>query len=135
MKLWIKIERPIGAEADIPLKNEASEKIKALYNAEHKDEFIFWLDEEEGTMGCIKNNRSISMCCKKVSALELQEMKPSKGRGYVSLSFMTSQGEEVGSICSNQCSKNALEWLASIQPIIANEADLESRYSDHGYDA
>jgi len=135
MKLWIKIDRPIDSVADIPLKDEAPEKVKKLYQSSNKGDFIFWIDDEEGTIGCIKNNRSISMCLDTVSILELQEMKPAKGRGYVSLCFMSKSGKELGEIYANQYSQKALNWLASIQPIIANEAGLEVRSFDYGFDA
>lgn len=134
MNVWLKIDRPVDAEADIPMKDEASEKVKNLYRQNHKDDFIFWIDEEDDSMGCIKNNRSISFSCASTVLLELQQMKPAKGRGYVALAFISKAGNELGSIFANQCSKQALEWLSAIQPIIAKVAGLENRYSDHGFD-
>ena len=80
MDVWLRIDRPIDAEADIPLKDEASERVKRKYASEPSGAFIVWSDSSDGTLGCIKNNRSISVPISAVTELVLKEMQPAKGR-------------------------------------------------------
>ncbi len=135
MKVWLRVERPIDVEADIPLKDEASEKVKRQYRQENWGDLIIWANYEDGDFGCIRYNRSISMPLSEVSVLDLQEMKPGRGSGYLHLSFVTCNGKQLGSIYSSRCTKKSFDWLSKIQPMIANALNLEQRFSDHGYDA
>ncbi|MGC8121548.1 hypothetical protein [Marinobacter sp. VGCF2001] len=134
MDVWLKIERPVDAEADIPLQDEASEKVKKKYASEPAGAFIVWSDSSDGTLGCIKNNRSISAPISDVTELVLKEMQPAKGRGFVALSFVSSAGRELAGIYSNTCSANAVHWLSEIQPLIAKALKLGQRKEDLGYD-
>jgi len=134
MDVWLRIDRPVDAEADIPLEDEASEKVKRKYADEPSGAFIVWSDSSEGTLGCIKNNRSISAPISEVTELVLKEMKPAKGRGFVALSFASSAGRELIGIYSNTCSANAFSWLSEIQPVIAKALKLGQSKEDLGYD-
>ena len=133
-QVWLRIERPIDVEADIPLKEEASEKIKRLYCDEHWGDLIIWASSNERTVGCMRYNRSISMPLDKVRILDFQEMKRGKGQGYVQLSFLSANGDQLGGIYSCINSKKSYDWLSKIQPVIAKALSLEQRVSNHGHD-
>lgn len=134
MNVWLRIDRPVDAEADIPLKDEASERVKRKYASEPSGAFIVWADSSDGTLGCIRNNRSISAPVSEVTELVLKEMKSAKGRGFVALSFASSAGKELIGIYSNRCSANAFNWLSEIQPVIAKVLKLGQSKQDLGYD-
>ncbi|WP_126810265.1 hypothetical protein [Marinobacter salarius] len=134
MDVWLRIERPVDTEADIPLQDEASEKVKRKYASEPSGAFIVWSDSSDGTLGCIKNNRSISAPISEVTELVLKEMQPAKGRGFVALSFVSNVGRELAGIYSNTCSANAVRWLSEVQPLIAKALKLGQRKEDLGYD-
>lgn len=134
MNVWLRIDRPVDAEADIPLKDEASERVKRKYASEPSGAFIVWADSSDGTLGCIRNNRSISAPVSEVTELVLKEMKSAKGRGFVALSFASSAGKELIGIYSNRCSANAFNWLSEIQPVIAKVLKLGQSKQDPGYD-
>ena len=135
MDTWLKINRPVYVEADIPLKEEAPEKIKQHYSDYNWGDLIIWTDDEEGVFGCIRFNRSITMPLSELGSVELQEMKPGKGSGYVHLSFVSKEGKQLGGIYSRVCAKKSFDWLSEIQPQIAETLNVEQRFADHGYDA
>ncbi len=135
MDVWLRVERPVDAEADIPMQDEASERIKSLYAKEEKGAFIVWSDSSEGTLGCIKNNRSIALPIQNVAGLVLSQMEPAKGPGFVALSFVSKDGKELAGIHSSRCSRNAVAWLSSIQPVMAEALNLEQKTQNLGCDA
>ena len=134
MEVWLKINRPIDVEADIPLKDEAPENVKQRYSKHNWGELIIWADDKAGNFGCIRYNRSITMPLSDLKSIELQEMKPGKGAGYVHLSFVSKDGKNLGSIYSRVCTKKSFDWLSKIQPEIAETLNVEQKFSDHGYD-
>ena len=135
MDLWLKIDRPQNIEADIPLKDDAPEEIKDRYIESNWGDLIVWANKEDGKFGCIRYNRSIAMPLTEIDSIELQEMKPGKGPGYVHLSFVSGGGKTLGGIYSSVFSRGSLEWLSKIQPLIADSLNIEQAISDHGYDA
>lgn len=135
MDIWLRIDRPLDVGVDVPLKDEASEKVKKLYNKTSKGDLIVWFDKNDSTVGIIKNNRSISVASSKVSGLRLAQMEPAKGRGFVELVFTDQDGKDLTGIYSNLWSKKALTWLSTIQQTIAKALDLTEEQAHYGHDA
>lgn len=133
MDIWLQIDRPLDSGVDLPLKNEASHHVIEKYKA-YWGQFIVWANSKEGTIGCIRYNRSISMPITDVRRLELQEVRPAKGDGHIHLAFVSHNGEYLGGISSKNTQKS-FAWLSHIQPIIANKLNLTQKYIDCGYDA
>ena len=135
MDVWLKIDRPINAEADLPLKSQAPSDVEKQYCEKNWGDLVLWVNRENDSFGCIRLNRSISMTLSELALIELEETKPAKGNGYVGLSFLSKDGTHLGGFLSNRYSNNALNWLNEVQPILANALGVESGYSDRGYDA
>lgn len=135
MKKWIEIDRPVDVEADIPLKDQAPTEVRDEYDRSSKNKFIVWVSSDSKLIGCIKNNRSISADFEFAVAVELYEMKPAKGSGYVGLDIKSKNGECLAVIASSRYSQRSLQWLKQIQPILAKVFHLEQRYEYHGKDA
>jgi hypothetical protein len=135
MKEWIEIIRPVDVEADIPLKDQAPLEIKVKYNEFYKNKFVAWVNDDLSLIGCIKNNRSVSAKCSEAAVIELYEMEPARGGGYVGLDIKSKAGESVAVVASARYSQKSLKWLKEIQPILAKVFKLEETYAYHGKDA
>ena len=135
MDLWLKIDRPIDVEADLPLKDEAPDDVKKQYSKSNWGELVIWSNNENDSFGCIRYNRSITMLLSELGSIELQEMKPGRGRGYIHLVFISRDSNHLGGIYSGECTKKSFDWLSKIQPEIAGALNIEQKFSDHGYDA
>ncbi len=135
MQEWIEIDRPIDVEADIPLKDQASDEIKKKYNNEGcKNKFVAWVSESGTFIGCIKDNRSISVESSKATTVELYEMESAKGGGYVGLDIVSENGECLAVVAHSRYSQKSLQWLKKIQPVLAGVFNLEKAYRYHGKD-
>ena len=135
MNEWIVISKPIDVEADIPLEDQAPIEVKQRYNESYKNKFVAWRNEELNLFGCIKNNRSISAKCSEGTILELYEMEPAKGSGYVGLTIKSEDGKSIAAIARARYSEKSLTWLKEIQPILAKTFKLQEHYEYHGKDA
>lgn len=135
MKEWIEIIRPVDVEADIPLKDQAPIEVKERYNDDCKNKFIAWVNDDRSFIGCIKNNRSISAKSSDAVAIELYEMEPAKGGGYVGLDIISESGGCVAVIAHSRYSQKSLQWLKEIQPILAKAFNLKETYDYQGKDA
>lgn len=135
MKEWIEIDRPLDVEADIPLKDQAPKEVRDEYDRSSKNKFIAWVSNDTNLIGCIKNNRSISAEFDSAEAVELYEMEPAKGSGYVGLDIKSKNGECLAVIASSRYSQKSLQWLKQVQPILAKVFQLKETYEHHGKDA
>ncbi len=135
MKEWIEIERPVDIEADLSLKDQAPPEVRDEYDRSRKNSFIAWVSSDSKLIGCIKNNRSISVDFSLAAAVVLYEMEPAKGSGYVGLDITTKNGECLAIIDSSRYSKKSLQWLKHAHLILAKVFQLEERYEYHGKDA
>lgn len=132
---WIVINKPIDVEADIPLADQAPIEVKQQYNESYKNKFVAWRNDQLNLFGCIKNNRSISAKCSEATILQLYEMEPAKGTGYVGLAVKSEAGKMVATIAHTRYSEKSLTWLKEIQPILAKTFKLQENYEYHGKDA
>ncbi|SHF98232.1 hypothetical protein SAMN02745753_03010 [Marinomonas polaris DSM 16579] len=135
MNNWIEINRPVDVEADIPLKDQAPVEIKDRYVSDYKGRFIAWISEDRKKIGCIKNNRSISASLVEAHSIQLYEMEPAKGNGFVGLDIISASGESLAVIAASRYSVKSLNWLKEIQPILASAFDLQETYEYQGKDA
>jgi predicted ATP-dependent endonuclease of OLD family len=104
-------------------------------NTTYKNKFVAWVSDDLNFIGCIKNNRSISAKHSEAAVLELYEMEPAKGGGYVGLDIKSKSGESKAIVASARYSQKSLKWLKEIQPILAKVFSLEETYEYHGKDA
>jgi len=135
MNTWIEIDRPVDIEADIPLKDQAPIDVKTKYNESYNNKFVAWVHNDLGLIGCIKNNRSISAKCSEAAVIELYEMEPAKGGGYLGLDIKSKGGECLAVVAHSRHSEKSLKWLKEIQPILAKAFSLKETYEYHGKDA
>ena len=135
MNTWIEIDRPVDVEADIPLKDQAPSGVKEKYTNSCKDKFIAWTSEDGKFIGCIKNNRSVVASTAEAYAVELYEMEPAKGTGFVGLDIISENGECLVVIAASRYSKKSLSWLKNIQPVLAKAFGLKETYDYQGKDA
>jgi hypothetical protein len=135
MKIWINIERPITIEAEIPLKSEAPASVVELYSKNDKNNLIAWKTDDEKYFGCIKNNRSISILFDKSYIVSLFEERPAKGSGWVGITIKTSAGEVLATLFQSRHSISSLNWLKSVQHLLASTFDLKEEYEDLGNNA
>ena len=134
MDTWVALKKPLDVEADIPLKDEAPEGVKAKYSNTCKFEFVAW-GEKRKISGCIRIGRSILLDSSKANILELCEMEPAKGSGYVSLEAKSADGGNPVVIVSARHCPKALSWLKEIQLLLVENFELEKSYQYHGKDA
>ncbi|PKG36976.1 hypothetical protein [Psychromonas sp. Urea-02u-13] len=135
MQVWINIDRPITVEAEIPLKSEAPESVVGLYNKNERNNLIGWKTEDGKYLGCIKNNRSISVLSDESSVLSLYEERPARGAGWVGMTIKSSTGEILATLFQSRHSVNSLNWLKSTQHLLAKAFNLKEEYEDLGYNA
>jgi len=57
--------------------------------------------------------------------VELYEMEPARGSGYVGLDIKSQNGECLAVIASSRYSQQSLLWLKRAQPILAKVFQLE----------
>lgn len=135
MNNWIEINRPVDVEADIPLKDQAPIEVKERYAMGYENKFIAWISEDGKNIGCIKNNRSISVSLNEAHSIQLYEMEPAKGHGFVGLDIISASGECLAVIAGSRYSVKSLKWLKEIQPLLATTFDLQEAYEYQGKDA
>jgi hypothetical protein len=135
MNNWIEINRPVGVEADIPLKDQAPVEVKERYVSDYKNKFIAWISEDGKNIGCIKNNRSVGASLAEAHSIQLYEMDPAKGTGFVGLKIVSASGECLAVIAASRYSVESLKWLKEAQPILASAFDLQETYEYQGKDA
>jgi len=135
MKTWIEIDRPVDVEADIPLKDQAPTEVKERYANSCKNKFIAWTSEDGKLIGCIKNNRSVAASSAEADTVELYEMEPAKGTGFVGLNIISENGECLAVIAASRYSTKSLSWLKNIQPVLAKAFGLKETYDYQGKDA
>ena len=135
MNTWIEIDMPLDVEADIPLKDQAPTEVKEKYAISCKDKFIAWISEDGKFIGCIKNNRSVAASNAEAYAVELYEMEPAKGTGFVGINIISENGECLAVIAASRYSTKSLSWLKNIQPVLAKAFGLKETYDYQGKDA
>jgi hypothetical protein len=67
--------------------------------------------------------------------LSLYEERPAKGSGWVGITVKTSTDVVIATLFESRHSEKSLNWLKTIQPILALAFDLKTEYEDLGYNA